>query len=433
MKLKKLFATHKRKVILVFVAAFLLRFFLLLMTNWHPDVFNHIDWGIKFWQYGSENFYYNDTWGYTWPNQPPASMYLFALVRKIYEICYDFLWWINIHVPPFPSNLMFWVEQELYPSLLRLPSALFDLGIGWLVYSFIRKEKNQDLALKLAAFWLFNPITFYNSAIWGQTDALINFFGLASILFLINKRPIWAVSLFAISLFFKVSLIIFAPLFLVILFKQKHHWKTLLVAFLLPLSAMILISLPFSTWHFPLIWLPKLYWKKILATQLHLLTANALNFWGFFYTTDWRPDMTNLGPLPIKIWVWVLTLLIYLPVLIVNLKKLTQKRVIFSFFLIALTTFVFMTNMHERYLYPAFPFLVILLAYFPEFLSVYLTLSLLHLINLYNLWWYPRISGVEEFFYASDKIFLRWVAFMITAIGVWSYVNFFKKIKTKQI
>src|SRR3990167_6171654 len=151
---------------------------LLSPLTWHPDVTNHIDWGIRFWQYGPKIFYEANVWNFTWPNQPPATMLLFALIRKIYEGVFASLWFININFPMFPSQVITWSEFNLYPAMLKLPSIFTDLGLAWLVFKFTKEITDSKKAELATIIFLFNPVVLYNSSIWGQTDSIINFFAL---------------------------------------------------------------------------------------------------------------------------------------------------------------------------------------------------------------------------------------------------------------
>ena len=51
-----------------------------------------------------------------------------------------------------------------------------------------------------------------------------------------------------------------------------------------------------------------------------------------------------------------------------------------------------LTNMHERYLYPLFAPLTVLVAISEIPLFVYLLISGISLLNLYHLWWVPRLK-----------------------------------------
>ena len=162
----------KKVFVLIILISLSLRIFISFLV-WHPDLNNHIDWGIRFFEYGASKFYApeSNVWSFTWPNQPPGTMYMFAGIRKVFEFVFNFFWQININVPAFPSIIISYFETNLYPALLKLPAILSDFGIAYLIYKWTNKKWAGIL-------WLVNPIVWYNSAVWGQYDAVINFFAL---------------------------------------------------------------------------------------------------------------------------------------------------------------------------------------------------------------------------------------------------------------
>ena len=197
---------------------------LLMFLVWHPDLNNHVDWGIRFFEYGPQKFYapQSNIWNFTWPNQPPGTILIFAGIRKIYELLFSIVWWINVNIPLFPSNVMKFFEEQFYQGLLKLPSILADLGIAYIIYKFFVSIKKTNLAVLGAAFFLFNPVVWYNSAVWGQTDSTINFFAILSLYLLLRKKLLWSAIFLAICLYVKISLAIFVPLFVIIAIRQKY-------------------------------------------------------------------------------------------------------------------------------------------------------------------------------------------------------------------
>ena len=109
------------KVKKVFLIALFLRLVLAGVCLSHPDINNHIDWGIKFWEYGPKDFYEQIFWGLSWPNQPAGSMYLFALVAKLNQGLFSLLWWLNLKISFFPSFIFPFLEDKLHLILLKLP------------------------------------------------------------------------------------------------------------------------------------------------------------------------------------------------------------------------------------------------------------------------------------------------------------------------
>ncbi len=419
----------------IFYLAFLLRFALLFFPS-HGDLANHADWGVRFFEYGSRKFYAPETnvWSHLWPNQPPLTIYLFAAVRKTYEAIYQLLWWVNLNVPIFPSKLMFWVEKSLYPLMLKLPASLADLGIGWLIYRFVKKKKNAKKARVVLALWLFNPITFYNSAMWGQTDAIINFFALASILLLLEKRAVGALLLFVVSLLFKFSLILFLPIILLIIWKEKLSFKKWAFIFASVFALLYFVSLPFVyDKSSPLVWLIALYKDKILKHQLHYLTANAFNFWGAVSGMGFKSDWVKLAGLSVKYWSWIFLVLWLVPIFVSLYKKISGAKVIFSTFFVAFSSFVFLTNMHERYLYPVFPYLLLSTIFYPKLKKLYFLLSGIHLMNLYHWWWKPRIGFLIKLFEVCQGAFPRLLSLINVLLLIWTMRFFLYSLKGKTI
>lgn len=384
-----------KKILLV--ALFLRLIF--IFGGYHPDLGNHIDWGIKFWEYGPKSFYGQSIWNVSWPNQPPGNIYLWALMAKIKDGLGVFLWWLNVNLPVFPSNLLLFLEPKLHPALVKLPSIFSEIGIGWLIYLLVKKLKDDKTAKWASMIFLFNPITIYNSAIWGQTDGLINFFGLLSIYLFFIKKLTLGVFTFFLSLYLKTSLVIFTPIILILFLKQKYSFKQIAISFLSSLVLITTISLPFIHNQNPFRWLFDLYIVRVFGHQGNMLTANAFNLWAlifnvdFFRTDEGRFLFFNLGQ-----WGRGLFSLISLITLVILLKgKLNWEKIFFSLMIVAFSAFVLLTNMHERYLYPVFPYLAILAVLNRRLIIFYFILVVFHLLNLYHLWYYPPLDTVQNF------------------------------------
>jgi hypothetical protein len=163
-----------------------------------------------------------------------------------------------------------------------------------------------------------------------------------------------------------------------------------------------LISLPFTHGN-PVLWLKGLYQARIIGGQGNMLTANAFNLWAIIFGIDLsRPDVGTFLNLSYKIWGIILFSLGFVATIFKFEKnKFNNQSFFFSLALVSFFSFMFLTNMHERYLYPAFPYLALLTAWGFLPLAIYITISVIHLLNLYNLWFYPDIGfGVS---------FLNWL------------------------
>lgn len=404
--------------------AFLFRIILSFIV-WHPDLNNHIDWGIRFWDYGPGRFYTANVWSFDWPNQPPGTAIIFALMRKLYEIVFALFWWINIIIPPFPSNIMLFFEERLYPAFLKLPGIIADLGIGFLIYKYFNSQKKVWQGTLGAGIFLFNPIVWYNSSLWGQTDSVVNFFGLFSVLALINKRIVWALLFIALSLFIKASLVILLPVVFAVLIGQRYslsEWKRAIFVTVLIIG---ILTLPFSQGE-PFSWLFNLYQQKIFGNRLELITANAFNFWAFLTGIHARSNELLLGPFSFKIWGNLLFGATLAPILILLSKKQDKDIILWSSFLVLFSSFIFLTGTHERYLYPIFPLLTILAIENIKFFIPLIVLSIIHFLNLYNFWWAPKIQALIDFMSAYDRLMPRVLGLINFIFFTLLYFQFFK-------
>ena len=125
-----------------------------------------------------------------------------------------------------------------------------------------------------------------------------------------------------------------------------------------------------------------------------MLSANAFNWWGLVFGIDFsRTDQGMFLGLTYKLWGIILFLLFISKAFYkFVVKELTIERLFYVLLTLTFGSFLFMTNMHERYLYPLFPYLAILTSLHSLPFSAYLVISLIHLLNLYNLWFYPRVN-----------------------------------------
>lgn len=243
---------------------------------YHPDVNNHIDWGERFFEYGPSKIYDHSSniWSYTWPNQPPGTMYIFAFMHKIYQLIFSFLWFLNIKIQIFPSFIMPFFEFDFKYVIVKLPAIFADLGVAVLIYKIIVFFKSKNIAAQTAAiFYLFNPAIWYNSTVWGQTDSIISFVFLLGLYFILNKKLFRALIFFALSIYIKISLLIFIPVVAIYIVK---NYKTLniFVNVIFVLFFVGLITLPFSLNNSnPYSYLLFIYNQRVLTQQLQHLNG----------------------------------------------------------------------------------------------------------------------------------------------------------------
>ncbi len=409
------------------IAGFMFRLILSFMT-WHPDLNNHVDWGIRFWQYGPAKFYSANVWSFTWPNQPPGTTYLFAGIRKLYEATFGIFSFLHFSLHVFPGRTLLFFESNLYPALLKLPGILADLGIAILIYRFFERLGKKKEGVFGAALFLFNPVIWYNSSLWGQTDSIINFFALLSFFLLFEKKIVLAVLALTISFYIKASLLIFLPIFLIVLVRQKYKLKQIVISLAISLALVGILSLPFAKGEV-FGWLFGIYKDKVFTQQLQVITANAFNLWAGIAGIHERPQTLFLGPLTYQAWGLILFFLSYIPVLYLVFKKQNAKSVFWALAVASFSSFMLLTNMHERYLYPLFPYLTILVAANSVSWILYFLISLISLLNLYNFWWFPKIDLLVSFLSFGDRLVPRILGIVSFGLFISFYASFLRHLR----
>ncbi len=385
------------KVKKLVVLALVIRLVIAVGAQYHPDIRNHIDWGQRLWRYGPRDFYESIFWGISWPNQPPGSMYLFGAITKADELMFNGLTFLNQEIRAFPSFIMPFLEKKLSFILVKIPFVLAEIGLGWLVYRMVLKlTADKKKALLGGGLIWFNPALIYNSAVWGQTDPLINLLALMGVWLIWNKKYLWGLLAFIGSLYFKLSLIIWLPIFGLILLRNKE-WLKILLAFILSSSFYFLISLPFVHHGNVFTWLWYMYTNRVLPRQGNMLSGNAFNFWTLVFGVDLglKETVSFLGTTARRFGRFLSGLIMMFLSGFGLIKQLKSKPkfkfYLLNLILLSLTAFLFLTNMHERYLYPVFAPSAILTALGIIPLKLFIGLTVIHWLNLYNLWWYPSL------------------------------------------
>lgn len=421
----------------IFLIALAFRLFIAPLA-WHIDVFNHLDWGKRFFEYMPNGFYAPEAnvWNFTWPNQPPGAMYIFATTYLVFQFLFNILLWINSTFSAFPSIIVTFAESHLYIILVKLPAIFADLGIAYLIYLFFRHPGRDPGSIHKARFaavlFLFNPVVWYNSAVWGQTDATINFFVLLSFYLLFKRKLTFSVLAFAISLYIKLSLVIFAPIYL-IYFLRKYNFKQIIKPVFVTFIFIFITTLPFLNKYTPdpFSFIQYVYLKKVLVDQMQVITANAFNFWGALTGLSLQShDQIVLG-LTYKVWGYILTSFAILPTIYSVYKKQDLNTVIWSLAIIAFSSFMLLTNMHERYIYPLFPYLTILVAQNRKLLVLYIAISIITLLNMYNLWWIPVITVLKSIL--ENLTFLRALSLLNFVIFASFYLYWLGNIKKSKL
>ena len=367
------------------LSGFLIRLIFAGFPGFHVDTDTFFAWSLRVTDVGLANFYSPDVW----TNYTPGMIYVFYILGFIKSI--------------FPLG------GEQFYFLLKIPSILADLVLSYFVYKQLLKTSSKKIASYGLAFCLFNPVLIFNSAVWGAFDGLMALFLFLTIYYLDQKKLITSSVYFGISILLKPQAVAIAPvlgLFLLKNFSVKNFLKLTLPAVI----SVIILSVPFFPAD-PLAGFFKLFIQ--MAQDYKANSLFAYNTWGIF--GFWIDDSTTLAFLPIRIWGLIMMSVFWLYFYLLFFKR---KFDAFTLSTLAFLAFFFLpTRVHERYLFSAIPFLILVALKFKSRILVLasVVLSFLHLLNLYYVYVYynefylklPRvlyITGFYEFLETQAKL-----------------------------
>lgn len=340
-------------VAILLVLGFLIRIAIANNPGFASDVFAHKSWAQSLYEYGIVNAYKK-----TPSNLPPVFMYILYLFS-------------------FPIVKL----KDFSFLFLKLPGIVSDIGISIMVYLFVKRKLGTENSSKNSplismTLFLFNPAMIFSSGVWGKwDDNLLSFFLLLTIYYHNTyKEGIF----YALSILTKLHGIILAPILV-----RRRNLPRLIIPFAI---TTVLILVPFLS-HLNILY------EKVVSKSLRdypHITVNAYNFWWLLNWNGWGWEW-YYSPSDIKIYYFIIPkyfgLLVFISVsvfLIIYIRQNNYKmhNICFAAFFIYFTSFMFLTRIHERYMFYCLPFLALLLND-RKFLYIYIILTTTFLLNLY--------------------------------------------------
>ena len=318
----------------------------------------------------------------------------------------------------------------LVENLIKLPSILIDLAVAYVLYRVALRwqgslhERDDTglapsarvrwIALGVAALYLFNPVTWYDSALWGQVDAFGALTVLGALLLLIDGWSEGATALTVLAALIKPQFgIVLSPVVGFVLLRrhvfaagsgpipavrserlaswfqdEQGPWRILSSA-ASGLAVLFAVIFPFQQS------LPALVTKVVTtAAEYDYLTVNAYNAWAlvsnpggqsFAASGGWSRDIVPfLGPIP-AVAVGAVLLLggLALGSLQVELRD-NRRSILLAAAYLSLAFFVLPTRVHERYLFPVFMLLPLLAMTSRRWLVATIVLAIASFMNLHG-------------------------------------------------
>jgi Gpi18-like mannosyltransferase len=365
-------------------------------SGFETDIASYASWALTLASHGADGFYANA--GFV--DYPPGYLYL--------------LWPIGLLAQSLGPD-----AHAVAASLVKVPPVLVDAVVGYVIYRLVLGwawpgGRAQPLALLAAALYVFNPVTIYDSALWGQSDsvgALVLLLGVAA---LIRGNSEGAVALAALAALVKPQFgVVLIPLVAVMLLK-RHLWRPgsgprntpwgprrlarwlarrqgpvrLLSSLAAGLAVFFAAALPFG--------LGIVEYLELMARTAggySYLTVNAFNPWALVGAggaapltagLSWSSDTVPfLGPVPAVVIGGVLLAAAFLWVLARAALRDDRWTLLVALAVLATAFFVLPTRVHERYIFPALALLPLLAVARRPWLLALVGLSLGSAINLH--------------------------------------------------
>ena len=310
-------------------------------------------------------------------------------------------------------------------DLIKLPAILADGALAYLVWSMTREiGGGRRAALLGASLFLFNPVTWFDSSVWGQVDSFGTVFLLLAVRRLWRGRMISATVMTTVAAIIKPQFGILIPIAAVVIIRRylvarpergdrpgvawsllaragisvpDHEGPIDLVGVIVAgVGTAFVLSIPFALWPWDLA-------RKIVTTaaQYSYLTVNAYNPWallskdgnGVAASGTWVLDAPNsqypdqgwftFGPLPAVVVGTALLLAMIAVLCVVVWRHDDRRTLLVALTVMAIAFFVLPTRVHERYMYPFFALGAILAATSFKWRVAYLVLAVASFLNLY--------------------------------------------------
>lgn len=303
---------------------------------------------------------------------PPAMMYVLGAAGAV---------WTRLGGTLTPGSLAFRLLIKSLPILA-------DLGILLVVYFVFLTQKPLRQQLLYGGLIALHPVMIYDSAIWGQFEALVMLPLIGAVVAGQRGRPYLSLGLGALAALMKLQALVAFPLLLIICYQQVKLRRTTL-ALLAAVILVIALTAPFLIGTPVTVVVGKLLGKGT-GENISFTSLNAFNIWalvGFF--EDQYQQWAGLSYLA---WGSLLGGASYLWACWVQWRsgglRTAQSSANsvapwVSLTLAYLGLFVFMTMMHERYIYYPVVLATIWLIHDTRVLRVWLVLAAVGTLNMH--------------------------------------------------
>lgn len=313
---------------------------------------------------------YSGTYPETYAIYPPVTLYFYKAIGHFYQTFYD---------PSFDRGRA--LANQNLTFLIKLPGILFHLATALVIFLETRGRVRRGIAYITTAAYAFNPGVLFDTAYWGQPDAVHSLFTLLAIAFLARGHiaPSWV--FMALALLTKPQT---WPLLALLLFVTARRFglSGLLRGGLSGLATGALVLSPFIL-HGTLYELATL--PLSIADVMPFISVNAHNLW-WLLSRGHLPFIPDMGLIRgiISFRTSGLLLLAGLGVIAAARSNGSRSReslyLVFAF--LGFSFFMVSTRMHENHAFLVLPLLATILYLDWRLKLIFSLLSLTFLVNM---------------------------------------------------
>jgi Gpi18-like mannosyltransferase len=314
-------------------------------------------------------------------------------------------------------NRILHFNPDQWQYILKVPAIVADVASTYLVYRMLEKTSPaRQLGATLA--YAFFPPALLVGAFWGQVDSILAFFLLLSVYFLSKDRPVAASVAYTIGFLVKPQAVAALPIlaFWILrnyapkfngLLPTELPW-TWIKCTVIPLALLLVLITPFFEYQ---------PWKlfTVLNDSTNVYKTNsfwAYNFWntGGLFKMGFKPDIsytssdgtsyvatTFLG-IQTRYWGWLLFASAIAAILYMLRNARSTGLLALGVGLSMMAFYLFLTRMHERYVFGALlPLLVACALVHSRVLwGLFTAAAAIHFVNLYHVFGYYYFFNANE-------------------------------------
>lgn len=313
----------------------------------------------------------------------------------------------------------FAVDSGMYIFMLKLPAIICDIATAWILFKVAKEYLNLRKALIIATLYLFNPMIWFDTLVWGQVDSFFFLTIIAVFWFIMEGKMGMAVFMMTVSILTKPQGILFLP----VLFYELFQTKSIMVmvkAFFISLVTFTVITLPFTIGNPDFFWFYHLLGRMLGGWEF--ASVNAFNFFALV-GGNWIEIGKPFMFLTYEIWGDIFLVIIIAFSGYLYWKSRSPYTFVFAALILDMGIFNMVCWMHERYLYPAILITLFIYIFTRErkALVLYLGTTITNFLNIFISFIVVATADPKDPLYAtfcwiSSKNGLVWMTSLLNVL-----------------